>query len=200
MADRPKWVREIHAFVTDTIIDEQFKFPMDGSDDELHDRIKDALNAVLCAEYGHEIIDDQCGIPSHAGCAWCHRGVIDINHMTHARHCNCLDDSAECCVESCPCPRVSHTSTNPQVGAAPENVESLNRQRRRVMVTIVDSSSDEGMLREAHDLLRMATFSRMPARWLADDLVQRIAARFPEPADVVDPQTNADQRQGSEGS
>ena len=50
---------------------------------------------------------------------------------------------------------------------------------------IVDANSDEGMLREAHDLLRLARWDQMPARWLADDLVLRIAARFPDSADVI---------------
>jgi hypothetical protein len=104
MSDRPKWVRALHLFVTDTIIDDEYGYPMDGADDDVLDRIEAAINSVLCAEYGHVIEHDQCGIPSHQYCAWCLRGIVDINHMQHARVCNCLDDSAECCVESCPCP------------------------------------------------------------------------------------------------
>lgn len=118
MADRPKWVRALHLFMTDTIIDDEYGYPMNGADDDILERIETAVNGVLCGEYGHVIEQDQCGIPSHAYCVWCHRGVIDINHMTHALHCNCLDDSAECCVESCPCPRVIHRA-NPQETSEP---------------------------------------------------------------------------------
>ncbi len=108
---RPKWVRAVYDFVTDTVLDDAFEFPMDGSDDAVHDRIEKAVKNIICDEYGHQIEQDQCGIPSHAYCVWCHRGVVDINHMRHARMCNCLDDAAECCVQSCPCPRVSHART-----------------------------------------------------------------------------------------
>lgn len=109
MAERPKWARAIYDFITEEVIDEKYDFPMDGRDDEIHDRIENAVKDILCAQYGHQIEDDQCGIPSHAYCVWCSHGVVGINHMEHARVCNCLDDAAECCVESCPCPRVSHT-------------------------------------------------------------------------------------------
>jgi hypothetical protein len=118
MSERPKWVRALCDFIGDEIVDEEYDYPMDGADDELLERIEEAVNAILCAKYGHVIEHDQCGIPSHQYCVWCHRGIIDINHMEHARVCNCLDSAAECCVESCPCPRVGHGS-NRTARAAP---------------------------------------------------------------------------------
>lgn len=52
----------------------------------------------------------------------------------------------------------------------------------------VAANTDEGMLREAHDLLafgvkqwRSSTFA-----WVASDLIERLAARCPEPADVIE--------------
>jgi peptide methionine sulfoxide reductase MsrB len=75
---RPKWVRAINDFVTDEVLDEKYEFPLDGSDDELHDRVETAVRAVFCDHYGHEIEDDQCGIPSHRYCVYCLRGITDI--------------------------------------------------------------------------------------------------------------------------
>lgn len=53
----------------------------------------------------------------------------------------------------------------------------------------VDESSDEGMLREAHDVLRLAmnqwADAPMPWAWLAADLMERLTERFPEAKDVV---------------
>lgn len=120
MFERPKWTRAICDFIGDEVIDEEkYGFPMDGCQDYLLDRIERAVLGILCDEYGHEIEHDHCGIPSHQYCVWCHRGIVDINHMEHARVCNCLDDAAECCVDSCPCPRVQH-GADPQGIATPE--------------------------------------------------------------------------------
>lgn len=108
MTARPNWVRALYRFVIDDLYEAKYDYPADGSDDEIADRIEVAVKDILCAEYGHEIEMDMCGIPSHAYCVWCQRGVVDINHMAHAKVCSCLNDAAECCVESCPCPRVPH--------------------------------------------------------------------------------------------
>lgn len=78
MSDRPKWARAIHEFVTDTVIDEHYSFPLDGSDDEVHQRIEDAMNAAMCAEFGHMIMFDQCGIPEHRHCGWCGKGIANL--------------------------------------------------------------------------------------------------------------------------
>lgn len=107
VSSRPRWSREIQTFLKDTIIDERYGWPDDDSADRITDEIERAVDLILCREFGHEIELDQCMIPSHAYCVHCSRGVVDINHMTHAQQCDCLDDSDVCCVDSCPCPRVS---------------------------------------------------------------------------------------------
>jgi hypothetical protein len=78
MADRPKWARAIHSFISDGIFDEPHGFPMDGSDDEIHSRIEDAMNAAMCAEYGHYVMFDQCGLPEHRSCGWCGMNIADL--------------------------------------------------------------------------------------------------------------------------
>lgn len=73
MSDRPKWTEAVRMFLADDIIDEAHGYPMDGSADDLIDEVEAAVNAIFCRVYGHYIIDDQCGIPSHRFCAYCHR-------------------------------------------------------------------------------------------------------------------------------
>ena len=58
--------------------------------------------------------------------------------------------------------------------------------REDLVGTIVDANSDEGVLREAHDLLRLARFDHTPVAWVAADLIDRLANRLNGPADVVD--------------
>jgi hypothetical protein len=53
-------------------------------------------------------------------------------------------------------------------------------------IAVINASSDEGMLREAHDLLMLATFDSSTLANVAADLVERIARRFPTAADVID--------------
>ena len=106
MSNRPTWTRAIVQFMDDEVMDDKYEWPPNGEADELVEEMLTAVRNILCREYGHDIEHDHCGIPSHQHCIWCHRGIIDINHMEHARVCSCLNDAAECCVESCPCPRV----------------------------------------------------------------------------------------------
>jgi len=75
--ERPMWIRKFHAFMVDTIVCDD-DYPDGGTDDAVHDKIEEAVNAVLCTEYGHQIEMDQCGIPSHSYCVWCQRGITDI--------------------------------------------------------------------------------------------------------------------------
>lgn len=75
---RPKWTRAIQEFITDTVLDDDYEYPMDGSDDELHDRIETAVNEVLCDTYGHEIIDDMCMKPEHRYCVHCKRLATNL--------------------------------------------------------------------------------------------------------------------------
>ena len=70
---RPKWTEEIRMFLADEIIDEKYGYPMDGSGDDLLEEIEQAVYGILCRTYGHEIIDDQCGIPAHRFCIYCNR-------------------------------------------------------------------------------------------------------------------------------
>jgi hypothetical protein len=78
MNERPKWVRAVSDFVTDEVIDEKYDYPEDGSDDWLHSLVEDAVNAIFCNHYGHEIVDDQCMIPAHRYCVWCGRSASAI--------------------------------------------------------------------------------------------------------------------------
>jgi len=78
LSDRPKWVLAVREFVGDTVIDEKYEYPMDGSDDDLLDEIQTAVNAIICGRYGHEIIDDMCMKPEHRFCSWCGRRASDI--------------------------------------------------------------------------------------------------------------------------
>ena len=50
-------------------------YPQDGKDDWLQSLIEDAVNNIFCNAYGHEIIDDMCGIPEHRYCVYCNRGA-----------------------------------------------------------------------------------------------------------------------------
>lgn len=68
---RPKWAEAIRRFITDDVIDEKYNYPEDGSDDSLHSEVEEAVNVIFCRTYGHEIIDDQCGIPAHRFCVYC---------------------------------------------------------------------------------------------------------------------------------
>jgi len=78
MGDRPKWAKAIKNFVTDEVIDEKYNYPMDGSDDEILDRIAGAVLAALWAEYGHEFVHDHCGIPEHRFCIHCDQRATSL--------------------------------------------------------------------------------------------------------------------------
>jgi len=65
-------------FVMDEVIDEKYDYPMDGSGDELLDKIERAVCGVLCERFGHEIIDDQCLIAAHRFCIYCNRRESDL--------------------------------------------------------------------------------------------------------------------------
>ena len=73
MSDRPQWARELHSFIHDGIIDEKYGWPRDGSADTTLDLVESAVDGVLCATFGHEVVDDQCMIPEHRYCVWCNR-------------------------------------------------------------------------------------------------------------------------------
>ena len=75
---RPKWAMKIWMMVHDEIIDEKWEYPMDGSQDHILDAIEMAVDNVLCAYFGHEIIDDHCGLPEHRHCLFCMRSEISI--------------------------------------------------------------------------------------------------------------------------
>ena len=59
-------------------MDEKYEWPEDGSADVTIDLIEDAVNNILCRTFGHEIIDDQCEIPSHRYCVWCRKREINL--------------------------------------------------------------------------------------------------------------------------
>lgn len=52
-----------------------------GIDDEALDSIDDYAGdqlAALCEIAGHEVEDDQCGMPSHRFCVWCRASMPGI--------------------------------------------------------------------------------------------------------------------------
>jgi hypothetical protein len=69
--ERPKWVKAISTFISDTILDYEYELPADGSDDDLLEQVEKAVQNIFCAHYGHQIEDDQCGKPEHRFCIWC---------------------------------------------------------------------------------------------------------------------------------
>lgn len=77
--DYPKWVKALKLFLDDTIID---SIAEDGSEDAITDKVTEAAMAVVCAEYGHCVEDDQCGIPDHRYCLICGKRMpsIPIGH------------------------------------------------------------------------------------------------------------------------
>jgi hypothetical protein len=77
MSHRPPWVLRLVRFIDDEIMEDP-SWPADGADDDLSERIVDAVNKILCDHYGHEIIDDQCNKPEHRFCVWCGRRASDI--------------------------------------------------------------------------------------------------------------------------
>jgi len=70
---RPDWAEAIRLFIADTMFEDEYGFPEDGSEDELQERIAAAVNGILCDAYGHDIVDDQCMIPAHRYCVYCGR-------------------------------------------------------------------------------------------------------------------------------
>lgn len=76
---RPKWVEAVRVFLADTVIDDEYDFPDDGSDDALLDEIERAVNTILCNTYGHDVIDDQCGISAHRFCVYCNRRATELS-------------------------------------------------------------------------------------------------------------------------
>ena len=68
MSDRPKWTKAIQFFLGDTVMDDKYEWPDDGSADELLEEIEASVNAILCRYYGHQIEDDMCMKPEHRYC------------------------------------------------------------------------------------------------------------------------------------
>lgn len=73
MSERPKWAEAIRFFVIDGVVDEKYGWPMEGDDPPEFDAIERAVLDTLCAEFGHEVIDDQYGIPEHRYCIYCNQ-------------------------------------------------------------------------------------------------------------------------------
>lgn len=75
---RPKWAEALRMFLADGIYDDQYDYPVDGSDDKTLNSIEAAVNEIMCNAYGHEIVDDQCMIPEHRYCVYCSRRATDL--------------------------------------------------------------------------------------------------------------------------
>lgn len=80
-SELPKWVTPLKRFLVDTIID---YLPLDGSDDAITDKVTDGALAVVCAEYGHIVENDHCGIPDHRYCEVCGKSMsgVPLGHYT----------------------------------------------------------------------------------------------------------------------
>jgi hypothetical protein len=78
MAERPKWAEALRVFLSDTVFDDEYEYPDDGSDDALLDEIALAVNTILCNAYGHDIIPDQCDKREHDFCVYCNRRGTDL--------------------------------------------------------------------------------------------------------------------------
>lgn len=64
---RPEWARTLWLHVVEMM-------PNDSEEDDgTLDRIERVVKDALCAEFGHEIEDDHCGIPEHRYCVYCNR-------------------------------------------------------------------------------------------------------------------------------
>jgi hypothetical protein len=74
---RPEWTNRVRHFLSDHILDDP-SYASDGSDDALLEEIEEAVYAILCRAYGHDIVDDQCGIPAHRYCVYCNKRVGDL--------------------------------------------------------------------------------------------------------------------------
>ena len=73
MSERPKWTKAIQHFLADEVMEDKYEWPDDGSADWVLELVEEAVNAIFCNTYGHEIVDDQCMIPDHRYCVWCGR-------------------------------------------------------------------------------------------------------------------------------
>lgn len=70
-----------------------------------------------------------------------------------------------------------------------ENVAGAHKAATGVVPPVaVDLNSDEGMLREAADVLRFGvkTWRSSTFAWVVDDLLARIDAKYPGSKDVID--------------
>jgi hypothetical protein len=70
---RPQWAEAVRNFISDEVLEEKYGYPQDGKDDWLHSLVEEAVNNIFCNAFGHEIVDDQCMIPSHRYCIYCGR-------------------------------------------------------------------------------------------------------------------------------
>jgi len=77
MSNRPQWTKAIQRYLGDMILDDP-SYAQEGSDDALLSSIEEAVNALLCQHYGHEIEDDQCMIPDHRYCVWCQQRATTL--------------------------------------------------------------------------------------------------------------------------
>jgi hypothetical protein len=71
MSERPRWTIRLVQGLDDVIGEDDYT----DADDPLYDELESAVNAILCAKYGHDIIDDMCRIPEHRYCAYCGRSA-----------------------------------------------------------------------------------------------------------------------------
>jgi hypothetical protein len=68
---RPQWTQQL----ADYMEDELSLYPDDEANNTLYDKLERAMQDVFCTEFGHEIENDMCMIPSHRYCVYCRRGA-----------------------------------------------------------------------------------------------------------------------------
>lgn len=74
----PRMAHKIWWWVADRMLDDVDWSQWNDDDEQLATAVADAVKGLLCERYGHEVIDDQCGIPSHRYCVYCNRGMPDM--------------------------------------------------------------------------------------------------------------------------
>lgn len=81
---RPRWASHarwlVEGQLLDMIIEDPEKMEYNPSrDDPILDELEARMAAYLCEVYGHDIEDDQCGIPEHRYCVGCGLRETTIN-------------------------------------------------------------------------------------------------------------------------
>lgn len=64
------------------LMNNAYDFVREDRQDEFETQIEQPIIAKLCKLLGHQIEDDQCGIPEHRYCVWCGKRETAIQETT----------------------------------------------------------------------------------------------------------------------